>query len=173
MTSGMVTIERSLEDTHRPVSRLEAGNRWRYWVVAAAACTVFIAGLGFLVGNATIANTDFEAARSALDHTRQQAKDVEVQLTLARRDLHIVTREVAQATTARARDTTQLQEIQTALANAQVTVTTKGSAIANLHACLSGVEQSLNALAVGDQKSALSVLNAASTSCNSAVTTDG
>jgi hypothetical protein len=172
MTSGTVTLERSLE-ARRPDSRLDTVNRWRYWVAAAAACTVFVTGLGFLVGNATIANTDFEAARSALDLTKQRTKDVLAELALARRDLQIVTDEVAQATTARSRDTAQLQEIQTALSNAQVTVTTKGSAITDLHSCLSGVEQSLNALAVGDTRSALTVLNSASASCKSAVTTDG
>jgi hypothetical protein len=173
MTTGFVTIERRLEEPPRAISRLETVGRWRYWAIVFAVFAVFVTGLGLLVGNATMANADFEAAHSALNLTRQHTKDVLAQLALARRDLHIVAGEVAQATTARARDTAQLREIETALSNAQVTITTKGSAIDDLHSCLAGVEQSLNALAVGDQNSALGALNAASASCNSAVTTDG
>jgi len=80
---------------------------------------------------------------------------------------------VEQTTTALTNDTAQLREVETALANAQSNLSSQQSTITALHACLGGVEQSLNALSVGDQNSADNALVAVSGDCQSAVTADG
>jgi hypothetical protein len=72
-----------------------------------------------------------------------------------------------------AQDTTQLQGVKQALVKAQVDVTSQTSTIGDLHTCLGGVEQALNALAVADQNHAIAALNAVSANCAKAVASDG
>jgi hypothetical protein len=59
------------------------------------------------------------------------------------------------------------------LSAAQAHVTQQASLITSLQACLVGVEQALNELAVGNQASAIAALNAVSTSCTAAEASSG
>ncbi len=77
------------------------------------------------------------------------------ELATVRHDLSVVNGQVSAYTTALAQDTTQLKGVQAALANAQSDVSHQTSTIADLHTCLGGVEQALNALAVSDQNRAV------------------
>jgi hypothetical protein len=63
--------------------------------------------------------------------------------------------------------------VQAALANAQSDVSHQTSTIADLHTCLRGVEQALNALAVSDQNRAVGALDAVATSCTNAAASSG
>ncbi len=70
-------------------------------------------------------------------------------------------------------DASQLLGAQTSLAAAQTHVTQQASLITSLQTCLVGVEQALNALAVGKQAKAIAALNSVSTSCTAAEASSG
>jgi hypothetical protein len=172
MTSSIATIERQVV-VRDPAAHLTISRRWRYRMAIAAVLALLLAGLGILVDSTVKANRDFQASHGALARTRAHTTHLMADLATVRQDLNQVMIGIGQVTTARSSDTAQLQEAQAALANAQDDVATQGSAITALHACLTGVEQALNALSVGDQNSAVGALTAVSASCNAAVTSDG
>ncbi len=70
-------------------------------------------------------------------------------------------------------DTSQLQGAESALSAAQAHVAQQASLLTALHTCLGGVEQALNALAVGSQGKAAASLYAVSASCSTAVSASG
>ena len=143
------------------------------WVIAGLALAVLAATFGYLAGNEVQANTQFDQAHRSLDVTRGHIHSVLSQLTTVKRELAIVNNQVTAASTALAQDTSQLQGVKKALINAQTNVTNQTSTIGDLQTCLGGVEQALNALAVGDQGPAIAALNAVSTSCARAVASNG
>ena len=65
------------------------------------------------------------------------------------------------------------QDLETALSSAGATVSSQHATVDDLQVCLTGVEQALNALAVGDQTHALSALQVVSGACNSVSAADG
>jgi septal ring factor EnvC (AmiA/AmiB activator) len=148
-------------------------SRRRTWLIRIAVFAAFLAGIGFLIGNAVQADAQYGRAHTALRHSRQQKVNVLSELAAVRQNLRLVNGQVAQTNTALTNDTAQLREVETALANAQSNVSTQQSTISALHSCLGGVEQSLNALSVGDQNSADDALVAVSAACQSAVAADG
>jgi septal ring factor EnvC (AmiA/AmiB activator) len=141
--------------------------------MSATAVIAFALGMGFLARNEVQTNTQFDVAHDSLNLTRSQIKMTVSHLASIRRDLFMIDGQAQQTATTLATDTTQLHEVQAALAEAQTRVSTQGSDITALQSCLGGVEQALNALSVGDQGSALAALVAVSTSCQNAVTADG
>ena len=160
--------------THRPFSRRQRWfSRRRTWLIRIAAVVACVAGIGFLIGNAVQADAQYGEAHTALRHSRQQKVNVLSELAAVTQNLRLVNGQVAQTTTALTNDTAQLREVETALANSQSNVSSQQSAISALHSCLGGVEQSLNALSVGDQNSADNALVAVSVDCQRAVTADG
>ncbi|HWE66317.1 MAG TPA: hypothetical protein VG298_06705 [Acidimicrobiales bacterium] len=134
---------------------------------------LFAAGLGYLVGNEVQGNTQFDQAHRSLGLAQGSLHAVRADLGTLRRNLGALNGEIGQTAPALGRDTAQLQSDQAALARSQANFARQGSAIIDLQACLGGVEQALNALSVGDQRSAVDALNAAATSCQSAVATNG
>ncbi|HEY1831201.1 MAG TPA: hypothetical protein VGG38_13260 [Acidimicrobiales bacterium] len=133
---------------------------------------MFAGALGYVVRNEVQANTEFDQAHHGL-HITQSHIDVAVaDLATVRRGLSVVKGQVGAASTTLAQDTAQLERVQSALASAQANVTHQTSTIGDLKVCLGGVEQALNALAVGDQTHAIDALNAVSASCASAVASD-
>jgi chromosome segregation ATPase len=172
MTSGFATMERQV-GVRDAATRLNVHGRLRYRTAMMAALALLLAGLGYVVQSAVTATRDFRISQSTLDRTRSHTASVRADLTSALQDLNGVMGEIGQVTVARSSDTAELQEAQAALANAQEDVSSQGSAISALHSCLTGVEQAMNALSVGDQNSAVGALKAVSTSCNAAVTSDG
>ena len=68
-----------------------------------------------------------------------------------RRDLSVLKTQVGSDTTALNQDASQLLGAQTSLSAAQAHVTQQATLITSLQACLVGVEQALNELAIGKQ----------------------
>ncbi len=142
-------------------------------MLSAAAFAVFAAGLGYLTGNETQANTQQVEAHRSLNLERQRIETTLAELASVRGNLDAINDQVSQSTTALADDALELLAAQSALAQAQVHVAAQGSSITALQSCLAGVEQALNALSVGDQGSALAALDVSTASCQSAVASGG
>jgi chromosome segregation ATPase len=105
--------------------------------------------------------------------TRRQIASTSADLETVRHELDAVDEQVIADSTNLAQETSQLQGVQKALTTAQANVTHQTGTIDELQTCLGGVEQSLNALAVGDQGRAIDALDAVATNCASAVAHDG
>jgi chromosome segregation ATPase len=134
---------------------------------------VLAAVLGFVTGNERQANTEFDQTHYTLNVTTHRIDTALADLRTVRNELDLVNGQVSADSTALAQDTAQLQGVQKALTSAQATVTHQTSTISDLQTCLGGVEQALDALAVGDQGHAIDALDAVSTSCANAVASDG
>jgi chromosome segregation ATPase len=156
-----------------PVPTREAPTPSRRWFIRIAAFAALAAGIGWLIGNQVQADAQYGRAHTALSDARHQRTTVLSELAAVKENLRLVNGQVEQTNRALTNDTVQLREVETALANAQSNVSSQQSTIAALHSCLGGVEQSLNALSVGDQSSADNALVAVSANCKSAVTADG
>ncbi|HEY3844998.1 MAG TPA: hypothetical protein VGL48_17260 [Acidimicrobiales bacterium] len=184
MRSGLLTAEAEAtaraqrereQGGERDRLRTTSGSRrpWRTWVLSGTAFAVFAAGLGYLTGNETQANTQYAEAHRALELEHHRIEDALAQLATVRGDLNTVNGGVSQSTTALADDALELLAAQTALSQAQAHVAAQGSSITALQSCLAGVEQALNALSVGDHGSALAALEVSTASCQTAVASSG
>lgn len=138
-----------------------------------AAFALVAACLGYLLINAAQANARYDRALHTLGATRATTAVVAQDLTKARFDLRVVTQQVGNDTTALNQDTSQLDGAKSALSAAQAHVAQQASLLSALHSCLGGVEQALNALAVGNQDKAAAALYSVSTSCSTAVNASG
>jgi hypothetical protein len=138
------------------------------WAAGIAAAVVFGVTLGRMVNDEVRTNDRFDQTRSSLSVTRHRIGTETQELAAARRQFALVITQVGSDSTAVAQDQSQLQAARTILATALASVSQQTSQIASLHACLGGVEQALNALAVNDQASALHALSAVATSCTQA-----
>jgi hypothetical protein len=142
--------------------------------VAIIASVVLLgAALGYLLSDASDANHLYDHARRVLGTTRATTTVVSRDLTAARIDLHLVTQQVGDDTTALSQDTSQLEGAKSALQAAQAHVFEQASLLNSLHTCLAGVEQALNALAVGSQSKAADALKWVQTPCSTAVSASG
>ena len=147
--------------------------RRRTWIIGIVAFAAFAAVPGYLTGNEVQANTQFDQTHRSLDTTRHHIDTVLSDLATVRHELGVVNSQVAVDSKALAQDTTQLQGVEHALTSAQADVTSQTSTIGDLHTCLGGVEQALNALAVADQNHAIDALHAVTASCAKVVAADG
>ena len=138
-----------------------------------AAGALLAAALGYLIADQVTAYGQFGRAKASLGVTRQKTHTVSAQLADLRRDLSVLETQVGSDTTALNQDASQLLGAQTSLAAAQTHVTQQASLITSLQTCLVGVEQALNALAVGKQAKAIVALNSVSTSCSAAEASGG
>ena len=143
------------------------------WIIGAFVFAVLAAAMGYVTGNERQANTEFDQTHYALDVTTHRIDTAMADLRTVRHELHIVNGQVSADSTALTKDTALLRGVEKALTSAQATVTRHTSTISDLQTCLGGVEQALDALAVGDQGHAIDALDAVSTSCTNAVTSDG
>lgn len=159
-----------LADGERP------DRRRRRWVRVAALCAGVVAcavTLGLVTNNEITANTRFDQAHRALDVTRGQLGLVHSDLGTVSADLRAVDRQVGMDTTTLSQDVSQLQGVEAALAAARASVSNQTKAMNDLRICLGGVEQGLNALAVGDRVHAADALTAVSASCTAAYVASG
>jgi hypothetical protein len=147
--------------------------RWVRWVVGIAAGALFASALGYLIADQGRAHGEFGRAQTALGVTRQRTDTVKTELAEVRRDLSLLETQVGTDTTALSQDASQLLGAQTSLAAAKAHVTQQASLITSLQTCLGGVEQALNALAVGAQAKAIAALNSVSSSCTAAEAAGG
>jgi hypothetical protein len=138
------------------------------WAAGIVVAGLFGATLGYLVNDEIQANDRYDQARASLTLTRQQIGTVSQELAVARRDLQLVLAQVGNDTTALSQDTSQLKAAQAALSAALGHVSRQTTQIGSLNVCLGGVEQAVNALAVGRQAKAISALRAVSSSCTKA-----
>jgi hypothetical protein len=143
------------------------------WVLGVAAGALLAAALGPLIADQVTAYDRYNRAQAALGVTRQNTDTVSAQLADLRHDLSVLETQVGSDTTALNQDASQLLGAQTSLAAAQTHVTQQASLITSLQTCLVGVEQALNALAVGKQAKAIVALNSVSTSCTAAEASSG
>jgi hypothetical protein len=169
MTTSVLAEERRFAP---PVAEQRPSTR-RPRVVALASFALFAAVLGYLVGNQVQVNTQFDQAHASLHLARHQTTIVVSDLAAVSRDLRVLDGQVQTDTTSLASDTTHLKSMQAALLQAQSTVSAQGSTINDLQTCLGGVEQSLNALSIGDQDKGLAALSAVSGTCQSVASASG
>jgi uncharacterized protein YegL len=137
------------------------------------AVAVVAACLGYLLTDAAQANDRYDRALRTLETTRATSAVVARDLAKARFDLRLVTQQAGNDSTALNQDTSQLQGAESALSAAQAHVAQQASLLTALHTCLGGVEQALNALAVGSQAKAAASLYSVSASCSTAVNASG
>jgi hypothetical protein len=142
-------------------------------LVVAVALALIGAALGSLLFDAIQTNHRYDHARHVLAVTRGTTGVVSRELAAARRDLHLVTEQVGNDSTALAQDTSQLEGARSALSSAQAHVFEQASLLNSLHECLGGVEQALNALAVGNQSKAADALKWVTAPCSAAVNAGG
>ncbi len=147
--------------------------RRRRWIIGALVFALFVAALGYLIGNELQANTQFDQTHNSLNLTSHRIDAALAQLRPIRQELGVVNGQVSADSTALAQDTAQLQGVQKVLTNTYATLTNQTSTIGSLQVCLGGVEQALNALAVGDQAHAIDALDTVSSSCANVVAADG
>jgi hypothetical protein len=155
-------------DAGPPDEASAVGIRRRKWTMSACLGLTFVVAMGFLIANETQANTQFDQAHAALDATRVQVIVATRDLTAVRRALADVDGQVSVDATTLTDDASKLAGAKSALVTAQADVARQATAESGLHACLGGVEQALNALAVGDQNRAVRALDAVASGCTSA-----
>ncbi len=143
------------------------------WIVGLVVGALFAAALGSLVADQVQARHQFDRAQTSLGVTRRQTQSVSARLTAVRRNLALLTTQVSNDSTALSQDASQLKSAQAALATDEAHVSQQASQIASLQTCLSGVEQALNALAIGSQSQAIAALHAVSSSCSAAAASSG
>ena len=136
--------------------------------MALAAAALFFSALGWLIDDQVQARDQADRAQAALTVTHHTTAHLARQLAKLRHDVEVLATQVGSDTTAYDQDAAELKAAQSELAATQVDVTQQTSRIAALHTCLGGVEQALNALAVGNQASAISELSSVATSCSTA-----
>ncbi len=144
--------------------------RRRPWVPVTLAASVVAAALVFIAGNERQANTQFDQADHSVVQTRDRIAAAEAELTEVRNNLRFLRVQISVSEKALSADTTQLQGIRAALAQAQTDASDKSSYIDSLKTCQGGVQQAVNALSVGDESHAVAALTAVSTACQSAAT---
>ena len=168
---SLLEADRHPSSNERPaLVRRPAWVRWTVWLVAGA---LFVAALGYLIPNQLRAHDDEGTAHAALTVTKQQTRTTSAELAEVRQDLSVLRTQVGSDTTALNQDAAQLLGAQTSLSAAQTHVSQQATLITSLQACLVGVEQALNQLAIGKQTSAIAALNAVSSSCATAEASSG
>lgn len=156
-----------------PRGRSGRPSRRLRWLVLVACLTVLGSAVGALLFDAAQTNHRYDHARRVLADTRGTSAVVSRDLAVARTDLFLVSEQVGNDTTALEQDTSQLEGARSALSSAQAHVFEQASLVNSLHECLGGVEQALNALAVGNQSKASDALKWVSTPCTTAVSAGG
>jgi hypothetical protein len=160
-------------DTVLPRGTPSRRNRRRRWLALVASIAVVGAALGILLADAAGTNHRYDHARHLLTLTRGTTRVVSRDLAAARVALHLVTQQVGSDTTTLAQDTSQLEGARSALSAAQAHVFEQASLLNSLRTCLGGVEQALNALAVGHQSKAAEALKWVAAPCSAAVNASG
>ncbi len=156
-----------------PTAARPPAQRRKHWFAIVAGVALVAGCLGYLLTDAAQANDRYDRALRTLGSTRATTRVVAVDLAKARFDLRLVTQQAGNDATALNQDTSQLQGAESALSAAQAHVAQQASLLTALHTCLGGVEQALNALAVGSQGKAAASLYSVSASCSAAVNASG
>ncbi|HEX3795049.1 MAG TPA: hypothetical protein VHV57_11170 [Acidimicrobiales bacterium] len=148
--------------------------RRRRWILAVA--LIVLAGLAVVLSlalNERQVNTRFDASHRQLTSTHVRLRNERHTEALLQKSVNDLLARSSHTSTSLSQTTAQLSQVDASLTHEQAAVAQQGSSILGLQACLGGVEQALNALSVGDQRSALAALHAVSASCQSAVASSG
>jgi hypothetical protein len=138
--------------------------RWRLVLVYVVVSLMLVTAVAVGVqANRQLTRTD-----ASLASIRGQLHRTTAQVATARSELAGVTARSVAAQGTLNTVSAQLAADQAQLAKAQADVHAKGVSIGQLDLCLSGVEQALNQIAVGDQTGAATTLNGVSANCQSA-----
>jgi len=129
--------------------------------------------LSALLLDAAHADHRYDRARHQLAVTRRATSVVARELATARLDLQLVTQQVGTDSTTLTQDRSQLEGARSALTAARAHVAEQATLLNSLHGCLAGVEQALNALALGNQSKAVDALKWVVTPCSTAVHASG
>jgi len=137
---------------------------WRLVISAAAVALVVLAG-SFLVVNDLSARSGIRMSAQSVTSTDHRLAGVRTELAAAERRL--AGARTWQAAVTRNFDTAQstLSTTQAELAQAQAGIHSEGVDVGRLDTCLSGVEQALNQIAVGQTAGGLASMKASSSSC--------
>ena len=174
MTDVLLAGDKSTAPLSAPPRAEPSRPAWgRRWPVLVASVVLLGGIVGALLLDAAQTNHRYDHTRHVLAVTRGTTSVVSRELAAARRDLRLVTEQVGSDSTALVQDTSQLQGARSALSAAQAHVYEQASLLNSLHSCLGGVEQALNALAVGNQSKAADALKWVSTPCSAAVNASG
>jgi hypothetical protein len=164
-----IVEDRADTDANHLVGR----RRHRRWPLAVLAVVAFGVSCAYVAGNETQATTQFDRAHHVLTTTTHRTGVTARQLSLVRRNLAVLDGQITVSKRALAGDAAQLQSVNAALARARADDSQQASYIDNLKVCQSGVQQALNALAVGDQGLALAALSQVSAACGNVASSDG
>ena len=151
----------------------QPGRRRWLWLVVIVAFALFATVLTIICSNEVHTDTQFDQTHRSLDETQTHTRTVLSNLSRVRHELAGVNVQVFLTNKALTQDAADLQSAQAELVNARSDVTHQTTVITDLQTCLGGVQEALNALSVADQSRAIDALNSVSSSCNSAVATNG
>jgi hypothetical protein len=138
--------------------------RWGYLVV----CLVGVALLSASTAVAIEAHVQLHRTDGALSSVRARLSQTDTLLIEARAQLAVDTPQSDQAGHSLSTESTQLAADQAQLAQAQAGVYAQGVSISDLDTCLSGVEESLNQLSLGNESGAATTLNGVAATCKDA-----
>ena len=176
----MTEVAGAFEREWRPLPRLVLlGQRpWRVRLSVGVHLTLAVAGavamvVGVLVVDVVHQHGRVGRAQGALVSTHHVATTVAADLSRLRHELQVLTSEVSHQDATLQQDTAKLQGDNAALQATQSHVAAQNVQIGAVHTCLSGVQQALNALSVGNQNDALWFVTIVSPSCSTAAAPSG
>ncbi len=148
----------------RPRSHRRPWPRWRVVLAYGAGSLLLVAAVVVSVlSHNTLQRTD-----TSIAEMHAQLQRTAVQIAHARTRLAQARQEAGTAAASLASASDELGKAQAALASMQSNINVDGVNIANLDACLSGVNQALNEVSLGDQSGASALLDQYAGDCQAA-----
>ncbi len=144
------------QDRPRPDRRL----RWF--------CAVALAALAVAVPVGVNGRAQLHRTETQLTEVRARLHQTVIRARSAAAALTAVTAQATSAAQVLATETDQLASVQSQLASTEANVFANGVSINGLDTCLSGVEQALNQISLGDQHGAATTLDGVAGSCRAA-----
>jgi hypothetical protein len=154
-------VARTPEAKRRPV-------RWMPLMVALFAFSLVALVLGFLIHDQIGEHQRYARLDAAFGITRHRSDHEADDLAELSHDVTRLDANLKTDSATWQQDEAQLKAAAAALAVSQADVSQQRSRITALHACLGGVQQALNALAVNNQSGAFADLNSVGSSCAAA-----
>lgn len=142
--------------------------RWPRAVLLVAVVALLAVPLGLLVSDHVSQDQHFDQLHASVVDTRHQASLETARLGELRHAVATLLSQVAGDTSKWKQDTAELKAAYASLALTQADVSQQSGDIEALHTCLGGVRQVLNALAINDQRSAISSFDSVASSCATA-----
>jgi hypothetical protein len=165
MATDEVTAVPSPADNGNDAALLTGGRRrWGFLIV----CLVGVVLLSASIAVGVEAHAQQHRTDAAITATRARLSQSDTLLIEARAQLAVDTAQSDQAGHTLATESAQLATDQAQLANAQAGIYAQGVSISDLDTCLSGVEESLNQLSLGNESGAATTLSGVAATCKDA-----